>query len=289
MADMAKEVILNLSNDVRLQGFHSPQIHRHTKGMVILLTGWEGSSTSAYILNTGKFLYQYGYDVFRLNFRDHGGSHHLNSGLFYATLLDEVFEAVEQVSAYESNFPLFLVGFSLGGNFALRIARKCTKDPIDNLAHVVSISPVLHPEKSTHAIERINYIRNYFMKKWRRSLRKKQEAFPDIYDFNAILSMDSISGMTDVLIDQYSDYENASAYFNAYAILNSALIDIAVPTTIIAAKDDPIIPAEDFESLKLNAFTDLIIHRFGGHNGFIETLSGRAWYEKKMIEVFDPQ
>ncbi len=65
----------------------------------MLLCGWEGSVNSAYILGTGKFLYNHGYSVFRLNYRDHGDSHALNPGLFYAALLDEVFKAVQQVSA----------------------------------------------------------------------------------------------------------------------------------------------------------------------------------------------
>ncbi|HNE04747.1 MAG TPA: hypothetical protein PLT08_09530, partial [Anaerolineales bacterium] len=66
----SKEVILNPVGQVRLQGFYSPQ--PNAKGLVILLHGWEGSVNSAYILRTAKFLYQNGFSVFRLNFRDHG-------------------------------------------------------------------------------------------------------------------------------------------------------------------------------------------------------------------------
>jgi len=286
MAEAVREVTLHLDDGVRLQGFYSPQRGRSAKGLVVLLTGWEGSATSAYILGTGKFLYRQGYAVFRLHFRDHGGSHHLNPDLFYATLLDEVFEGIQQASAYEKNRPFFLVGFSLGGNFALRIARKCSEFPLNNLSHVFSISPVLDPEKSTDAIDRYSYIRRYFLKKWRRSLLKKQQCFPERYDFTDVLSLDSLRAMTDVLIDRFSDYDTASSYFNAYSLLNDALIHIAVPTTIIAAKDDPIIPATDFYDLNLNSQTDLIIHTHGGHNGFIETLTGRAWYEKKIVDTF---
>jgi len=286
MAHSAKEMVLHPFEGIRLQGFYSPQV-RQAKGLVMLLTGWEGSATSAYILSTGKFLYHNGYAVFRLNFRDHGNSHHLNPGLFFATLLDEVIEAVRQVSGYEKNLPLFLCGFSLGGNFALRIARKCAASPIENLTYVVSISPVLDPEKSTRVIDHLGYIKRYFLKKWRRSLIKKQQCYPDRYDFREIVSLESLGQMTDVLIDRYSDYENASAYFSQYALLNDALADIAAPTAIITAKDDPVIPVEDFYNLKLNSLTDLIIHYYGGHNGFIESLFGPTWYEKKMLEIFN--
>jgi len=286
MLEAAKEVILNPMDDIRLQGFFSKQLNWQAKGLVMLLHGWEGSVNSGYILSTGRFLYNHRYDVFRLNYRDHGDTHHLNPGLFYAVLLEEVFKAVQQVSEYDSELPFYLVGFSMGGNFALRIVRKCVENPIRNLSHVISISPVLDPEKSTYAIDDVALLRGYFLKKWQRSLQKKQACFPNLYDFSEVLSLDTITAMTDRMLERYSDYETASDYFSHYAVLNDALIDVSVPTTIITAQDDPIIPVEDFYDLKLNSLANLIIHRYGGHNGFLETISGRAWYERKMVEIF---
>jgi predicted alpha/beta-fold hydrolase len=220
-----------------------------------------------------------------LNYRDHGDTHQLNPGLFYAVLLDEVFGAVQQVSKYEGSLPFYLVGFSLGGNFALRIARKCAENPLENLGHVFSLSPAIDPEKSTNAIDQYPLLRKYFRQKWLRSLQKKQASFPDLYDFSEILSLDTVSAMTEALLQRYSDYASSADYFRAYAVLKDALADLTVPTTIVTAQDDPIIPVDDFYNLKLNSRTDLIVQRYGGHNGFLETLSGRTWYEKKILEI----
>lgn len=285
LLDFAQDVILNPIENIKLQGFYSPQANGQAKGLVMFLHGWEGSVNSAYILRTGRFLYENGYSIFRLNYRDHGDTHYLNPGLFYAVLLDEVFGAVQQVSKYEGSLPFYLAGFSLGGNFALRIARKCVESPIENLVHVFSISPALDPEKSTYAIDKYPILRKYFRKKWLRSLLKKQASFPDLYDFSESQTLETISEITDALIRRYSNYETSADYFHDYSVLGNALADLTVPTTIITAQDDPIIPVEDFYNLKLNAQTNLIIHRYGGHNGFLESLSGRAWYEKKMMEI----
>ena len=287
MLDVSREVLLNAIENVKLQGFYSAQVNGQSKGLVMLLHGWEGSVSSAYILSAGKFLYKNGFSVFRLNYRDHGDTHHLNPGLFYAVLLDEVFNAVEQVSRYEKDLPFYLAGFSMGGNFALRIARKCAESPIENLAHVMSISPVLDPEKSTYAIDEFRPIRKYFRKKWMRSLQKKQELFPDLYDFKDVFALEAVMDMTELMVECYSDYDSASDYFRHYAVLGDALADLTVPTTIVTSQDDPIIPKDDFYDLKLNPLTNLIVHRYGGHNGFLESLSGRAWYEKKMLETFN--
>lgn len=287
MLDHAREIILTTRDHVRLVAHYSPQVHAPEKGVVILLNGWQGDSNSAYILRTGKYLYNHGYAVFRLNYRDHGKSHHLNEGLFYATLLDELFEGIEQAAQIENRIPVFLAGFSLGGNFALRIAKKCSVSPIKNLRYIVSISPVLDPNKTTAAIDNIRLIRDYFLKKWKRSLRDKQRAFPQLYDFTDILKENNLHTMTEILIRRYTRYENAKQYFRDYAVKPDDVTDIPVPTTIITAEDDPIIPVEDFQALHVNNPTRLVIHPNGGHNGFLENFRLETWYEREMIRLFD--
>ena len=286
MLATASEVLLNPVADIRLQGFYSPQTDGAAKGLVVLLHGWEGSVNSAYMLRTGKFLYEQGLAVFRLHYRDHGETHHLNRGLFYAVLLDEVFGAVQQVAKDAGDLPVYLAGFSMGGNFALRIARQHATTPIPNLKHVFSISPVLDPEKSTRAIDAYPLLRKYFREKWSRSLLKKQALFPELYNFEAVLKLATIMEMTEVMVQRYSEYQSSGAYFRQYAVLDDALLGLTIPVTIVTAQDDPIIPAADFYNLKLPASTELIVHRYGGHNGFLETLSGRAWYQQKMLDVW---
>jgi predicted alpha/beta-fold hydrolase len=287
MLAAAQERIIETPPGVRLLGAFSPHESNRSKGLVILLHGWEGSAESTYIVCTGNTLYRAGYDVFRLNFRDHGDSHHLNRGIFYAVLLDEVFEAVHQISREAGVKPVFVVGFSLGGNFALRIARKLTDTPIDNLRHVVAISPVLDPEKSTARVDQNPLIRKYFLKKWRRSLDRKQNLFPDLYDFTAVSPLKTIRAVTDYLLSEYSDFASAGEYFRGYSLLNDAIGHLPVATTIITAGDDPIIPVDDFYRLRLDGRTNLVIHDFGGHNGFVDGLLLKSWYEEKLADFFD--
>jgi len=130
MLDFASEVLLNPLNDVRLQGFYSPQQNRPAQGVVMLLHGWEGSVNSTYILRTGRVLYEHGFSVFRLNYRDHGDTQHLNPGLFYAVLLDEVFGVVQQVAQYASGLPFYLVGFSM----AVTLPCASLGKPLNNLS-----------------------------------------------------------------------------------------------------------------------------------------------------------
>jgi predicted alpha/beta-fold hydrolase len=287
MRRAARSVVLTTDNGTRLLGQYSRHATGKVSGDVVLLHGWEGSAESTYIVCTGDALYRKGYNIFRLNFRDHGDSHHLNEGIFYAVLLEEVFQAVRMVCRRARNRPVFLIGFSLGGNFALRIARQMRHQPIDNLRHVAAISPVLNPASSTARVDQFPLIRNYFLKKWLKSLTKKQHLFPDRYDFTPVVTMGTVLEVTGYLLKRFSQFKSAREYFEQYALLNGALSDLPLETTIITAADDPIIPVEDFYQLELNKRTRLSIHAFGGHNGFIDGIFLKSWYEDVLADKFD--
>ncbi len=287
MDKASQEVILTCQDNVNLQGYLSRQPNGRAKGLVILLHGWEGSSRSSYILAGGRFLYNNGYDIFRLNFRDHGTSHHLNKGIFLSILLDEVVDGVRQAAMFSEGKPVFLAGFSLGGNFALRIASRTAKNPIKNLRQVIAVSPAVNPNRACDAIDRDFLIKWYFLRKWRRSLRMKQEIFPE-YRLDTVIQQKNLRDMTQALLDVYeTGYTRTRDYFNAYAVTNGWLPPIKVPTLIITAKDDPVIPVKDFPDLNTSPSTEIIVQQHGGHNGFICDLSRVSWVDQKMLEVFD--
>src|SRR5690606_24041711 len=119
---------------------------------VILLHGWEGCADSQYMLSTGALAYRLGYDVFRLNFRDHGRTHALNEGLFHSCRLEEVLRAVSEIVAMIRPRRTLLIGYSLGGNFALRVAAQAPDRGL-SLSRVIAICPVLRPHSTMRALE----------------------------------------------------------------------------------------------------------------------------------------
>lgn len=283
----SRGIVINTDSGVRLTGAFSKTSFASARGLVILLHGWEGSMASTYVVTSAQYLLDRGFDIFRLNLRDHGPSHHLNPGIFYATLMDEVCSAVIQVTAMFPSQPVFLCGFSLGGNFVLRMARRWSQNGRDDLGlrHVFAISPVLDPSAATDAIDRHPVIQYYFLRKWRRSLRIKQDCFPRHYNFENIITLPTVRSTTDQLLLQYSNYAHSDEYFAGYNIAGQALSSVTIPATIITAADDPIIPAADFDQLPDNPNLHVIVHKFGGHNGFINHWQGHTWYEKYIFQM----
>ncbi len=282
----ASEIILTVTDGIRLQGFLSPQPSGSKKGLAILFHGWEGSSNSTYIRCTGEALFRAGFDVFRLNFRDHGDTHHLNHDPFRSDLLDEVFDAIRQISVRYKNQPVFLAGFSLGGNFALRIAVKSAENPISNLELVLGISPLMNPAKSTAVIDNIPWMRRYFLKKWFRSMDKKEKAFPNDFDFTEAKKLPTCMAITEMLIEEQSPYPSVTKYFNTYTLEPGFFKKLKIPTLIIASADDPAIPVEDIVALEETPFLRRIITAHGGHCGFIETLRLQSWLNHLLPSLF---
>ncbi len=288
MVECAKKVIVDGGDGVRLLGFHSAHKDNAGKGLILLIHGWEGSSRSTYILHTGRYLFARGYDIFRLNLRDHGASHHLNEGFFHGGLTDETFRAASNIARLSQGNPFFIAGFSLGGNFALRIAMGHGKTPIKNLRHIIAISTILDPLQSTRLIDNSLFIYgHYFLKKWKRSLEIKEGLFPDLYDFTDILKMKSLMAMTDGIIERYSPFRDHREYFNSYTLRGDALADLSVPVSIIVSRDDPFIPVKDFYELKSNDNLHLSVQQYGGHCGFLDPFPFGCWFEREIEGIME--
>jgi len=259
------------------------------------LHGWEGSAQSLYILSLSQQLFDRGYEVLRLNMRDHGETHHLNRDLFHSCRLSDVVGALRAIQYLYPGQQLRLAGFSLGGNFVLRAAAQGAQAglaglPQLNIAKVVAVSPVLDPEETLVALEEsFPGYQLYFVRKWMRSLLKKQAVWPKVYDFHELGKMSDLRRMTAELVKRFTDFPTLEDYLNGYAITGSHLAHLAVPSRIITSLDDPIIPAQSLKRLANPAALQLTVTRHGGHCGFLERLSGPSWVERKIVEEFESE
>ena len=277
------EHIVDAGDGVRLVGLHSALPHREARGVVLLLHGWEGSFDSSYMRHTAAHLLTQGFDVFRLNFRDHGGSHHLNEGIFHSCRLDEVVQAAKWVFEHFPNENCLVAGFSLGGNFALRLALAAPAAGI-RLRHAAAVCPAVDPAAVMEALETGPALYNwYFMRKWRSSLRKKKQAFPQVELDEETLAKD-MRGLTDWLVRKYTDMKDIKEYFDGYAVAGGRLAALQVPVSVLAAADDPIIPVVTLQQLQLPAHSTLEIAEHGGHCGFIEGADLRSFAERWVGE-----
>ncbi len=278
-----REMLLDCGGGVRLQCFHSSPAQ--SRGApVVLLHGWEGSAESLYVLSLGQQLFERGFDVLRLNLRDHGDTHHLNRGLFHSCLLPEVVGAMSALqAALGDGQPLRLVGFSLGGNFLLRVGARARASGL-RIARIIAVSPVLDPTDTLRALESgFAGYPLYFVRKWWRSLLKKQAAWPAHYDFRELRHLRDLRRLTAELIRRFTDFRSLEEYLDGYSITGQTLAGLESPTTLITSLDDPIIPAGGLERLARSPSLRIVVTRFGGHCGFLDRLTGPTWVERRFL------
>jgi len=287
MLAVSRHELADCGDGVRLLVQHSAPVGRSRGRVAVLIHGWEGSSDSSYVLASATALWKSGYRVIRLNLRDHGDSHHLNTELFHSCRLGEVIGAVRWVQSRYPSETLMLGGFSLGGNFALRVAADASAARLD-VGGVAAVCPVLDPVETMYALDDgwLAY-RLYFMRKWRSSLERKRRAFPEVYDFGDLGRFKDLQTMTEFFVANFTEYPDVLTYLRGYAITGGRLRGLCAPSRVLLADDDPVIPVSGLN--RLDAPEALQIERadFGGHVGFVADLKLGSRVDNYPLQVFE--
>ena len=288
MEACSRHHLLDAGDGVRLGGWHSPQTEgRAARGLAVLIHGWEGSHESGYLYSMACAVYAAGYSVFRLNLRDHGNSHHLNREFFHSARIDEVLGAIEAVQRLEPDLPLYVIGFSLGGNFALRVGVHGPAAGVQpRLA--IGISPAINPRATMHAIDDGPALfRWYFTGKWRKTVRAKKAAWPDT-DIDGLLDGDSLIAITRTFAERHTEYRALDPYFAQYTLDHETLYASPTPLAIITTEDDAVVPFADFAGLRAQgSLVAFDATPYGGHCGFIEDFSLNCWSERRVLQLLD--
>lgn len=283
LLDAEQDWVVDGGEGVQLLGHYSPQAGV-SKGLVVLFHGWEGSSRSNYVVGVGGRLYEQGFDIFRLNFRDHGDTHHMNLGIFHSCLLPEVVHALQDIQQRTGATNWALSGYSLGGNFALRAGMEAPAAGL-SIGRIMAICPVVSPSNALKSMEDGPSIyENYFIRKWARSLKHKQSLFPDAYEYEEWHELAGLRERTGYLATRYYKFESLEAYFDGYSIAGDRLSALQVPTTILTSEDDPVVPVSDFRGLPDNDNIELLVAHFGGHCAFLKNWKMDSWADDLIVE-----
>lgn len=244
--------------------------------LISLIPGWLGSSASAYVVSMGQQLAEAGYSVARINLRDHGDTAALNAGLFNSALIDEVVSLISHLNETYGGQQNGLVGFSLGGNFALRVAKRLPE------LMCLAVCPAINPADTMYQIDSNPVYQKYFVRKWRKTWAAKQSAFPAQYDFSRAMQLNTVSALTDYFVRYHSLYATTDEYFAAYDLSGTYLNQ--VQAHILASFDDPVIPSAQWQQLPDTIKVSMTNH--GGHGAYLSNWRLESWADTYALQLF---
>lgn len=216
-----------------------------------------------------------------LNQRNCGGTEHLTPGLYHSGLTADPAAVIDELRRADGVSRIGVVGYSLGGNLAVKLAGEIGGSPDSPVRAVVAVSPAIDLERCVRAIERrSNYPYQWnFVRNLRGRMRRKVRAWPDAFDLTPLGRIWSIRRFDNVYTAPFHGFDGASDYY-AKASAKTVVDRIRIPTLILTAADDPFVPPGQFmpPDLPPNPAVTIRVEPHGGHCGFLSSERGPGEY-----------
>lgn len=263
------------------------QLPRDTaKAELLLVHGLEGSSDAGYMRSAAHAALAAGFAVHRLNIRSCGGTEPLCNTLYHAGLTSDIRFVLERLRE-RSKLPLFLAGFSLGGNMVMKLAGELGATGTGLLAGVVGVSVPLDLGACAQALNRPAcwLYQNRFLRNMEARLRRRHALMPDVFRLDGLAGVRSVYEFDDRITAPFFKFGNAAGYYGTQSA-GLFLDTICVPSLLIHAKDDPMIPFHVFDhpAFRRNPQLQLMAVEHGGHVGFLTKGSDRFWVDHVMTD-----
>lgn len=255
---------------------------QETGPLVLILHGLEGSIDSHYAKGMLQTISLQGWRSVFMHFRGCSGEPNRLPRSYHSGETGDVKFITHLLFEREPDTQLAAIGVSLGGNVLLKwLGETGKKNPL-KAAIAISVPFELHKAAARIQQGFSKVYQWYFIKCLRDRLGQKHQIIPSpldqslIYKVNTMYDFDNqitapLHGFS--CVDEYYSNSSSRQYLHA----------IHVPTLILHAKDDPLMPEDVIpESKELSPHVQLEVSEAGGHVGFV---TGRyPWCPEYWLE-----
>lgn len=252
----------------------------------MLVHGLEGSSDAGYKRSMAQHALETGLIVHRFNMRSCGGTETLASSNYHAGQTSDLLHVVREFWR-EYQLPISLCGFSLGGNVVLKLTGELGDAAKDWIACSVAVSTPLDLGACVERLRQpVNFIyERRFLSRLKQRIHLRAQQHPDIYDASRVDSLRTVYDFDDQHTAKYFGFGSAANYYRTQSSQNF-LDAIRVPTLVVQAKDDPLIPFEVYDqpAFKTNPNLTLLAVEHGGHLGFLARGKQRFWLDGVVLK-----
>jgi predicted alpha/beta-fold hydrolase len=250
--------------------------------VALLLHGLSGAHWSPHVVRVARLLLPHGFRVFRMDLRGAGRGALLSRNTYHAGCSDDVRAAAAAIAGWCPGSPLTLVGFSLGGNVALKLAGEAADHPVPGLDRVAAVGPPIDLRACSDLLElpRNVVYNRYFIRHLVAQVRARERLIPGLRCTRFPRQL-TLRGFDEVYTAPWGGFADAHDYYRRASAL-PLLGRIAVPALVLTARDDPFIAVGPFEELRPPPHVRVVIAAHGGHLGFLgaDGAGGIRWADR---------
>ncbi len=256
--------------------------------VVLMLHGLGGTYRSSYMQRIASKLSARGVRTFRMDLRGSGAGLALAKLPYHSGRSDDAAAAIRFIAETCPGSPVTLVGFSLGGNITLKLLGECGASPPGGLDSAIAVCPPIELEYTVSRLSR-RLLRPYdrhFVRTMVSLVQARRGALPAVPDVPAGRVPRTLYQFDNVYTAPVCGFPNASDYY-ARCSSGPLVPRIEIPTVILAARDDPLVPFSPFERVAYPKAVRFVETRRGGHMGFLNGRGpdpDRQWMDWRIVE-----
>ncbi|MEO2054188.1 MAG: alpha/beta fold hydrolase [Nitrospira sp.] len=240
---------------------------------ILLLHGLEGSSRAEYILGMLRHVYRMGWRGVALNFRSCSGEINRQERFYHSGETSDLDWVVGRLHQLRPESPLFIVGFSLGGNVLLKWLGENGETCNPRVRAAVAISVPFDLELAAHRVDQgVSQIYGrIFLKTLKQKALLKERRYRGLVDPDVVKRITSFAEFDDKVTAPIHHFKSGLDYWSRNSS-KKFLSSIRLQTLIIHAEDDPFLPGPFLptEIIIQSKWLEADISPAGGHVGFVQ-------------------
>lgn len=259
-----------------------------TKKLAVLLHGLEGDAQRPYITGSAKLLNTNGFDACAVNFRSCSGEPNSLYRSYHSGATEDLVDVINHILSAKKYSEIYLKGFSLGGNLALKYLGEGNRIPKEIKAAAAISVPCSLKDSCDQLLSNQNVLyAKRFKKHLISKLRQKQFLFPDLIPDADVRAIRTLKDFDDIYTSRAHHFKDALDYYDKCSSLQF-LSKIEVPSLIINAKNDSFLGKDCFpiDEAEKNDNLHLEIPTYGGHVGFWGK-NNITYTERRALDFFN--
>lgn len=260
--------------------------------LVIISHGLEGNSTRPYVRGMAKVFAEKGWDVLAWNCRTCSGEINKGRRMYHHGVSDDLKEVIDYALAKRGYAKVVLTGFSMGGSITIKYLGEYNQYLPKEVYRAVVFSVPCDLGASARELSKKGnaFYRKRFLKKLGKKIKAKALQMPDLLSASGLEELQHFKDFDNRYTAPLHGFKDAEDFY-IQASANTYLPDIKIPTLLVNAKNDPMLPESCYpvEIAQNHPYVYLEMPEFGGHVGF--TLPGKSgnWAEHRALEFAEQE